>query len=50
LAHPSFAQAVERFLTREDQGIDQYMAHLAARQPLRAVLPSTTPPSGPRRS
>jgi uncharacterized protein len=37
LAHPSFADAVERFLEREDQGIQQYMAHLAQRTPLKSV-------------
>jgi predicted N-acyltransferase len=36
LAHPSFADAVERFLEREGQGIDQYLAHLASRNPLKA--------------
>jgi predicted N-acyltransferase len=35
LAHPSFADAVQRFLEREGQGIDQYMEHLAQRNPLR---------------
>lgn len=35
LAHPSFADAVQRFLERESQGIDQYMDHLAQRNPLR---------------
>jgi uncharacterized protein len=39
LAHPSFAEAVERFLAREDQGIDQYMAHLASRHPLKRPVP-----------
>ncbi len=35
LAHPAFADAVDRFLDREGQGIDQYLEHLAARSPLR---------------
>jgi uncharacterized protein len=46
LAHPSFAEAVERFLAREDQGIDQYMAHLASRRPLKLVVPGAIPASG----
>jgi len=35
LAHPSFADAVERFLSREGEGIEQYLAHLAERNPLK---------------
>lgn len=35
LAHPSFADAVERFLAREGTGIENYMAHLDARSPYR---------------
>jgi uncharacterized protein len=35
LAHPSFSDAVERFLEREGQGIEQYMKHLEQRSPLR---------------
>ncbi len=38
LAHPSFADAVQRFLERESQGIGQYMEHLAQRNPLKAGL------------
>ncbi|MFW2355692.1 GNAT family N-acetyltransferase [Hydrogenophaga sp.] len=38
LAHPSFADAVQRFLQRESQGIGQYMEHLAQRNPLKAGL------------
>jgi len=38
LAHPSFADAVHRFLERESQGIGQYMDHLAQRNPLKAGL------------
>ncbi len=36
LAHPAFAEAVDRFLEREGEGVAQYMAHLAARNPLKA--------------
>ena len=36
LAHPSFADAVERFLEREGQGIDQYLTHLSSRSPLKS--------------
>ena len=35
LAHPSFSDAVERFLEREGEGIEQYMKHLEQRSPLR---------------
>ncbi len=35
LAHPSFAEAVERFLEREGQGIEQYLEHLERRNPLK---------------
>lgn len=35
LAHPDFADAVERFLAREGEGIADYMEHLEARSPLR---------------
>ena len=35
LAHPDFAEAVERFLTREGQGVGEYLDHLQARSPLR---------------
>ncbi|MBS0426600.1 MAG: N-acetyltransferase [Proteobacteria bacterium] len=38
LAHPSFADAVERFLEREGAGIENYMEHLEARSPFRAPL------------
>ncbi|QHE76622.1 GNAT family N-acetyltransferase [Hydrogenophaga sp. PBL-H3] len=38
LAHPSFAEAVERFLERESQGIGQYMDELAQRNPLKTGL------------
>jgi len=35
LAHPAFADAVERFLERERSGIDNYLEHLAERSPFR---------------
>jgi predicted N-acyltransferase len=35
LAHPAFADAVARFLAREDQGMAQYLEQLQARSPLR---------------
>ncbi|MBS0294205.1 MAG: GNAT family N-acetyltransferase [Proteobacteria bacterium] len=35
LAHPAFAQAVDRFLAREDQGIAQYLDELHRRSPFR---------------
>ncbi len=35
LAHPSFADAVQRFLQREGAGISQYLEHLEHRSPLR---------------
>jgi predicted N-acyltransferase len=37
LAHPAFADAVERFLEREGQGIGEYLDHLALRNPLKAA-------------
>ncbi len=36
LAHPSFADAVERFLEREGAGINSYMQDLERRNPLKA--------------
>ena len=36
LAHPSFADAVERFLEREGAGIDKYMFDLERRSPFKA--------------
>lgn len=39
LAHPTFADAVDRFLDREGQGIEQYLDHLQARSPLRREAP-----------
>jgi predicted N-acyltransferase len=35
LAHPAFADAVERFLEREEQGIGQYLDELRQRSPLK---------------
>jgi predicted N-acyltransferase len=35
LAHPSFANAVQRFLEREGAGIEGYMANLEGRSPLK---------------
>ena len=35
LAHPAFADAVRRFLQREDQGIGSYLEHLDHRSPFR---------------
>jgi uncharacterized protein len=35
LAHPAFADAVEKFLEREDRGIDDYLEHLEGRSPFR---------------
>ncbi|RZI70104.1 MAG: hypothetical protein EOP38_32205, partial [Rubrivivax sp.] len=39
LAHPSFADAVERFLAREGEGMNDYMEHLEARSPFRHPAP-----------
>ncbi len=38
LAHPQFADAVNRFLERERAGIGEYVDHLAQRNPFRADL------------
>ena len=35
LAHPAFADAVERFLEREGEGIEGYLEHLGERSPFR---------------
>ena len=35
LAHPAFADAVERFLDREGQGVDAYLQSLHERTPFR---------------
>ncbi len=39
LAHPAFADAVERFLAREGQGIQHYLADLDQRSPFKAPRP-----------
>jgi hypothetical protein len=39
LAHPSFADAVARFLEREGEGIENYLGDLHQRSPLRAEKP-----------
>jgi predicted N-acyltransferase len=44
LAHPAFADAVERFLEREGAGIDDYLGDLADRSPFRQV--DAPPPAG----
>ncbi len=40
LAHPSFADAVERFLEREGQGIANYMEDLERRNPFKPAKPA----------
>jgi predicted N-acyltransferase len=35
LAHPQFADAVDRFLEREGAGIENYVEHLEGRNPFR---------------
>ena len=42
LAHPAFADAVERFLEREGAGITDYMDDLAQRSPLKITRPAQT--------
>ena len=37
LAHPAFAEAVQRFLDREGQGIENYMEDLGRRSPLKLL-------------
>ena len=39
LAHPAFADAVERFLERERAGVDHYLDHLVARSPFKRHEP-----------
>jgi uncharacterized protein len=39
LAHPAFADAVERFLEREGEGIAHYIDHLSERSPFRTSEP-----------
>ena len=36
LAHPSFADAIERYLAREGAGIESYMSELSGRSPFKA--------------
>ncbi|MDY0105702.1 MAG: GNAT family N-acetyltransferase [Giesbergeria sp.] len=38
LAHPAFADAVDRYLQRETAGMAQYLEHLQARSPLRTPV------------
>ena len=38
LAHPAFAEAVQRFLDREGQGIENYMEDLGRRSPLKGGI------------
>ena len=45
LAHPAFAEAVDRFLAREGQGISSYMEHLDERSPFRHTGLNTAPTS-----
>lgn len=42
LAHPAFADAVERFLAREDIHISEYLDHLAQRNPIKTPPDETT--------
>lgn len=35
LAHPAFAEAVDRFLEREGEGVAEYLEHLQSRSPFR---------------
>ena len=44
LAHPAFADAVERFLQREGDGIGQYLDHLSQRSPLKVTAASPDAP------
>ncbi|MCZ8286595.1 MAG: GNAT family N-acetyltransferase, partial [Bacteroidia bacterium] len=46
LAHPAFADAVERFLEREGAGIENYMEDLERRNPFKAVTAINTPSEG----
>jgi predicted N-acyltransferase len=39
LAHPAFADAVEKFLAREGRGIENYLEHLEERSPFRQASP-----------
>jgi predicted N-acyltransferase len=42
LAHPAFADAVERFLERETAGVDNYLDHLAERSPFKRAEPQSS--------
>ena len=44
LAHPAFADAVERFLVREGAGLSDYLAELQTRTPFRGAPPATPIP------
>ena len=46
LAHPAFADAVERFLARETEGVDRYLAHLHERSPFRQAPAPSAADSG----
>jgi predicted N-acyltransferase len=35
LAHPAFADAVEKFLAREGEGVSDYLGELRQRSPMR---------------
>ncbi len=37
LAHPAFAAAVDRYLERERDGIEDYVDHLGQRSPFKAI-------------
>jgi predicted N-acyltransferase len=50
LAHPAFADAVERYLAREGEGIDDYMEDLGKRNPFKASLASPAPSYPPTAS
>ena len=45
LAHPAFADAVERFLEREGEGMAGYMEELERRNPFRQIDPGGNAPS-----
>ena len=45
LAHPAFADAIERFLEREGEGIENYMEHLDERSPFKTTNPAGPTPS-----
>jgi predicted N-acyltransferase len=47
LAHPSFADAIERFLEREGAGIDSYLDALERRSPFKSPAPPAAPDAAP---